>query len=777
MSDISNQLTEPTEDSNTSSNPHFNDIINAQLQRRSVLTGGAGLTAAAMLGGLGLAACGGSDASPITTPQATPTPSPATPMPAPAALQFKAVPHSTSDLVTVPDGYQVEVLYSTGDPFATAIAPWKENIYQRMTQRSGDNHDGMHFFGLKGGKFDLNTSNTGLLCLNHEYIQAKTLHTGPVGSFKGYTAPKNGKAAVYRPAKQVRLEVDAHGASVIEVARKSGSTGMDLKMNSMYNRRITSATEMKMTGPAAGSDLLVTRFSKNGTKTRGMNNNCANGYTPWGTYLTCEENFRGVFSRDASDADTSSKRSAKEKTALTRYGFTKKAVKKDAQGNAVKDAQGNDVKEFVAFEGYGYSWARVDASEAEEFPDEFKRWNITAMGTSAKDDYRNAANTFGWIVEIDPFDPQSTPVKHTAMGRFAHECCWPAPAVAGQPVVFYSGDDARGEYLYKFVSDAVWDPKDVNGGMKAGEKYLSKGTLYVARFKEGTANSAVGVGEWVELTFGKNGINAGNATYAFKDQADVLTHCRLAADTVGATRMDRPEWTAVSPVTGEVYLTLTNNKYRGDANKYPTYPANPRHYDGGNVHGHIIRWKEDGGRHNATSFTWDVYLFGSPEGKAANINLSKLDASNDFSSPDGLWFDPRGVLWIQTDDGAYTDTTNCMMLAALPNRVGDGKQVTAASEQTGGTKTYLGAEASGVTLKRFLTGPAGCEVTGIAMTQDAKTMFVNIQHPGHKMEDKVKWPANEANASAYAKTLSKPRSSTLVITHKAGGRILEESYS
>ena len=450
-------------------------------------------------------------------------------------------------------------------------------------------------------------------------------------------------------------------------------------------------------------------------------------------------------------------------------------------GRAAGDDAQRDAKEVVALKRYGlpenrkspYLWDTAGTDDL------FVRWTSSVTGAAATDDYRNIANTFGWVVEIDPFNPTSTPAKRSALGRFNHEGAWPAPAVAGKPIVMYMGDDARNEYIYKFVSKAVWDPKDVNGGMAAGAKYLDEGTLYVAKF------NADGTGQWLELTYGKNGLDASNAAYPFADQGDVVTHARLAADKLGATKMDRPEWGAVNPLNGEAYMTLTNNSNRVDPGASPTGSqlkpdaANPRYYsdnytnaDGttktnkGNPHGHIIRWRENAGSVAATAFAWDIYLFGAEADAAANVNLSGLTAVNDFSSPDGLYFDPRGLLWIQTDDGAYTDVTNCMMLAAVPGQVGDGGVATAA----GGTATRKGANASADTVRRFLVGPKDCEITGIAVTPDGKTLFFNVQHPGEDgslASPSSRWPASQANPSAT----QRPRSATVVVTRKDGGAI------
>jgi uncharacterized protein len=492
---------------------------------------------------------------------------------------------------------------------------------------------------------------------------------------------------------------------------------------------------------------MVTKFSPSGQRTRGTVNNCANGYTPWGTYLTCEENWAGYFRRIIATDDVN--RTVKEKAAFARYGIA---------GN------GREL------------WATVTPDTADDL---YGRWNAMALGATAAADYRNGPNTFGWVVEIDPFIATSVPKKRTAIGRFAHEGAWPATPVAGKPLVYYAGDDSRGEYIYKYVSAANWDPADANrtDRLAVGDKYLDSGKLYVARF------NADGTGVWLLLAFGQNNITAANPVYAFADQADVSLNTRLAADAAGATKMDRPEWGAVDPVTGAVYMTLTNNNstLRSLA---ATDAANPRHYNDpkisggietaqrGNPNGHIIRWKESSPE--ATSFSWDIYLFGAnADASPSNVNLSGLSADNDFSSPDGLWFSPKSnICWIETDDGAFTDQTNCMLLAALPGAVGDGGAKTITNtDQLGATKdvtTYVGAQ-PGSKLKRFLVGPVDCEITGIAETPDGKALFVNIQHPG---EDTIStnlaapnstWPASVAGA--------RPRSTTIVITKNDGGVI------
>lgn len=694
---------------NPSANTHIQEVIATRLSRRGVLKGGVAVTASTLLGGVSLSACGGSNDGKAAL-----------------ALNFDAVAKNKLDLVTVPAGYQTRILHALGDPLSLTDAAWANDgseTAESYERRVGDGHDGMHYFGLSDtDSYSPNRSDRGLLCVNNEYV---------VRPYGLHASGRTSGAA--RVAAEVDKEVNAHGVTVCEVKRDASGSAMSMVRGSKFNRRITSATPMDFAGPVRGSNLVKTKYSPDGTTTRGTNNNCANGYTPWGTYLTCEENFTNVISRAAGD---NALRSAAEVTALNRYRL--------AQGTKSS-----------------YLWDTPTTGNA----DDYARWTASVTAASAADDYRNAFNTFGWVVEIDPFNPSSRPVKRSALGRFAHEGAWPCNPVAGKPLVFYMGDDSQNEYIYKFVSKANWDTADIGRGLAAGAKYMDEGTLYVARF------NTDGSGTWVELTFGKNGLSAANATYPFADQADVLTHARLAADSVGATKMDRPEWGAVNPTNGEVYMTLTNNSSRTAAN---TDTANPRYYEDlkgattqkGNVHGHIIRWREAGSDAAAVTFAWDIYLFGAEATAAANVNLSKLTDVNDFSSPDGLWFDKNGMLWIQTDDSAYTDVTNCMMLAAIPGKVGDGGAVTAAS----GMPTLKGADASAATVRRFLVGPKDCEITGLAMTPDRKTLFVNVQHPGELgslATPTSAWPASQTDA---ASTL-RPRSATVVVTRSDGGEI------
>ncbi|MDV7675692.1 PhoX family protein [Acinetobacter baumannii] len=715
-------------DNNTSDNIHFRDILEQHISRRSLITkaasGAVALTLASTLTG-----CNDNDDDSGSNNGGT---TPVDPNKKPEKLTFTPVAKNLNDIVTVPEGYEANVIYALGDSINPDIDEWDDNKIPSgpsFLLRSGDCHDGMHFFGLNisTDKFDGNVSAEGLLVMNHEYINQTFLHP------KGPT-----KVDGRRPEDEVIRETNAHGVSIVHTKKDPITQKVVIDKSSVFNRRITASTEMDFAGAAAGSGLLATRFSPTARKTRGTHNNCGNGYTPWGTYLTTEENFIGYFARSTTD---DALRTPEEIIALKRYGLKAGSSSRYGWETAIGQVESQDL---------------------------YDRWNADVKAAQATQDYRNGPNTFGWMVEIDPFDRRHNPVKRTSLGRFAHEdsAC---RAVVGQPLAFYMGDDSTGEYIYKFVSTATWDAKDINGGYTAGDKYMNAGKLYVAKFNND------GSGQWIELTYGKNGLNESNTTYPFKSQADVVTFARLAADSVGATKMDRPEWCTVNPVNGEIYVTLTNNSNRGSS--YPTDAANPRNYTDikgkeeqqkGNVNGHIIRFKETDDKTTAETFKWDIYLFGAEASMASNINLSGLTDNNDLSSPDGMWFDPRGVLWIQTDDGAYTDVTNCMMLAALPGQIGDGVTATTSN----GQQTLVGAKVTDETLRRFLVGPKECEITGIAMTPDHKAIFINVQHPGEKSKKydapTSNWPATQKDPSNKT---ARPRSATVVITRKDGGII------
>ena len=707
---------------NTSNNPTMQDILAARMGRRTFMLGSAG---AAVFGSMGLTGCLGLGGSGGSAPAAA----------SETLLGFKPVAKSLADAFIVPEGYTASVIYAKGDPLFAGVAAFKnDGTDTGYDQRAGDHHDGMQYFGLNAaGKADQSGASRGLLAMNHEYIDQTTLFAA-------------GPTALPRPAAEADIEIACHGVSVVEVAK--GSNGRFATVQaSPFNRRVTADTTIELAGPARGSSLMVTKFSTDGTRTRGTLNNCGTGKTPWGTLLTGEENWSGYFKR-GSDAAA---RSAKEIAALTRYGRAAGASSR-----------------------YGWETAGSD--------DRYVRWDITAnaAGTAATD-YRNEINGQGYMTEINPYDRNSVVKKRTSTGRFAHEGAAFSLLKTGKPLAIYMGDDSQFEYIYKYVSDAVWDPADAKPAdpMATGDKYLDNGKLYVAKF------NADGTGTWLELSMANPRI-AGYASYAFADQADILVNARVAADAAGATKMDRPEWSSTHPTTGDIYFTLTNNSGRvtsgSDASKLVD-AANPRSYTDikngtttqrGNVNGHILRLAEQGDA-NATTFQWDVYLFGSEAGAIASINLSGLTDVNDFSSPDGLQFaDSTGICWIQTDDGNYTDMTNDQMLAALPGRVGDGGKVSVANGSVL-VDTYVGKKPTTDTLKRFLVGPKGCEVTGVAETPDGKVMFVNIQHPGEgtavsDLGDPSKyvsqWPSNSGYGAG-----KRPRSATVMIVKNDGGRI------
>lgn len=731
---------------NTSDNPTFESILEARLSRRNFMRGSVGSGAMALFGGVSLSALAGcngdSEAAAVATEK---------------LLGFNAVAKNINDAITLPSGYSYRVLCALGDPLAAGVSAYgnvgADTDYEN---RFGDHHDGMEYFGLNAaGARDDSSNDRALIGLNHE----ATTNPDPTGP-SYFLHANGGTTTLPRPTAELDKEMAIHGVSVFEIKKTGGQFAY--VQDSAFNFRIHQNTDVELYGPARSHAMMQTAYSNAGTNTRGTLNNCGTGKTPWGTLLTGEENWAGYYTRSGTDDAT---RGDKSVTSLNRYGRT--------QGAASR---------------HGWEGDTTDNLRA----DRYKRWNISVLGATANDDYRNELNTVGYIVEIDPYDKTQKARKRTALGRFAHEAAAFSIPTVGKPLAVYQGDDARSEYIYKWVSTKTWVAADANRAdrLAVGNEYLDAGKLYVARF------NADGSGDWLELTHGVNGVDNANGTYAFADQADVCINSRLAADTVGATKMDRPEWSAVNPANGEIYFTLTNNTSRALADadlanvdttkrKYAADAANPRVYTDvkgttttttGNVNGHIIRIKEGAGDSAAITFTWDVYLFGAESTAGSAINISNLTSDQDFSSPDGLVFSrSTGICWIQTDDGYYTDVTNCMMLAALPGQVGDGGNVTVAGTNV---VTKRGALPTADNLKRFLVGSVACEITGICETPDGKTVFVNIQHPGETTKigdigDPSKytshWPGNAGYGAGGA--TARPRSATIVITKDDGGRI------
>jgi uncharacterized protein len=580
---------------------------------------------------------------------------------------FEGIPVSSADTVAVPEGYTAEVLIAWGDPVSKGPA-FEQDASNSATDQAkqwGMHNDGLVFFPIDGSKH-------GLLVQNNEYSDDVLLF--PDGT------------ALWDDEK-TRKSLAAHGVSIIEIAkfrgqrpghdecgawRRWGKKGGEWRVvrPSRYARRITGMTPIRIGGPAAGDPRLQTSADPTGTRVLGTLNNCAMGHTPWGTYLACEENFNGYF------------RKVGDRTPLeTRYGITAT--------------------------GAGYLWHTTD-----------QRFDANVEP--------NEAHRFGWVVEIDPFDPKSTPVKRTALGRLKHEGAWVQEARDGR-VVVYMGDDEVFEYIYRYVSNLPW-----RKARRRGINPLDDGILYVGKFK------ADGSGEWLPLLPGANGLESWS-------QSDILINTRGAADAVGATKMDRPEWIDTFPAALTAIGTLTNNTRRGTAGNPAVDAANPRT---SNAYGHIIKWSY---RNDFTepTFVWDIFaLAGDPDVPAHGSTI----VGDKYGSPDGLYVAPSGRLWIQTDvsgstinSGAYAGFGNNQMLCANP--------------RTGETR-------------RFLVGPSACEVTGVFVTPDERTMFVGIQHPGEApsgandpLDPKrySSWPDGDEGG--------RPRSALVVITKDDGGEI------
>lgn len=731
---------------NFSNNEHFQDVLERSAQvgisRRNLIRGGMGLAALSTVPFL--SACGGGDDAP-----------------AEKALGFGAVGKSLADNVVLPAGYTYSVVHATGDRLVSSIPAYSNKGLEtdEWTMRVGDHHDGMElmFIGADG-KFTTTDTGRAVLAVNHESSADSHFWHAKGQTSNGVSGKKFTQFGDWdlgtRPELEVLKEINHHGVSLVEVTK--GATGWTYKVDSLYNRRVTGQTPVRIAGPAAHladiKALMVTAYDTTGATSRGTLNNCGTGATPWGTMLTGEENWAVYFNMPKGSNPVD----AKIQASRARYGVAR---------TPIADA---------ATAASGQGWYTPSATD-----NRFSRWDVSARGASAAADFRNEPNTFGYNVEIDPLT-NSTPVKRIAMGRFAHEAAAFSVPAAGKPLAVYQGCDSQNEYIYKFVTAANWDPRDVGGGLAAGDKYLNEGKLYVAKF------NADGTGQWLELTMADPRIS-GYTAYAFANQADVYVNARHAADAVGATKMDRPEWGTVNPANGEIYFALTNNSSRTPAK---VDAANPRSYndtDGnkrsGNPNGHIIRFKEKDSLASATVFTWDIFLFGAEEDAPASVNLSALTVNNALSSPDGLKFgEVTGILWIQTDDGAYTDETNCMLLAAIPGTVGDGRKVTVDSSLTasGATttarqETFIGAALGDAKLRRFLVGPKGCEVTGLVESPDGKTLFVNIQHPGEttpaigtaaEFTFQSQWPGSQGYGVP-----GRPRSATIAISRTDGGKI------
>lgn len=653
---------------NKSSNRSFDDVAKAFLSRRALLGGASGIAVASLAPTWVYA-----DQTPAGVGKVKST-----------LLGFEPVAAGIGDTVSVPKGYQTQVLAAWGEAISGASSPFSQNATgQDQENQVGMHHDGMHFFPIDG------SSSQGVLVINHEYVEPRLMHAAYQGRpiKTDDVVIENG----VRNPDHVLKEINAHGLSVLRVERESNGN-WSLRQDARA-RRITGRTPMEIAGPVRGSDLVKTKYSPEGVRVRGTLNNCANGVTPWNTYLAAEENWASYFCNRRAEAG---------KPALpreqSRYG--------------------------VRTDRTRYAWEL--AANREE---EFTRFDVTPTGDDATKDYRNEANAFGWMVEIDPFNAAAMPMKRTALGRFAHEGVVFAPAIEGKPIVCYSGDDAQFEYIYKFVSARPYHASSANGSL------LDEGVLYVAKFHED------GSGDWLPLVFGAGPLTAANG---FRDQADVLVNTRLAADLVGATKMDRPEWGAIDPRTGDVYFTLTNNIRRSDKDRDA---ANPR---SGNAFGHIIRWTELNRDHASPRFNWNLFLLAGDAADSRDASGNALSATGTLACPDGLWFDREGRLWIQTDIGEAE-----MYRGRL---------------QAFGSNQMLAADPATGELRRFLVGPVGQEITGVTMTPDGRTMFVNVQHPGANTSAED-FAAGKMTSHWPGGGESVPRSATVVITRIDDGVI------
>ncbi len=504
----------------------------------------------------------------------------------------------------------------------------------------------------------------GLLLVNHEYTNAELM-------FPGFATVRDGKVELGDYTKElVDIEMAAHGGTILELRRNADGKWQPAPDGTM-NRRITVSTEMQLSGPVAGHDRVKTNADPSGTKVLGTLNNCAGGVTPWGTYLMAEENFHGYFSGEL-PAD---------------------------------HAEAENYKRVGVPAGW-YQWAK--------FHDRFD---------VAKEP--NEANRFGWIVEVDPRDPNSMPKKRTALGRFKHEGCETIVNGDGR-VVSYSGDDERFDYVYKFVSNATFNP----GDRAANMDILDDGTLYVARFNED------GSLDWMPLVHGEGPLTAENG---FADQAAVLIEARRAGDALGATKMDRPEDVQPNTSTGKVYVMLTNNTKREEADA-----ANPR---AKNAFGHIIEITETDGDFAATKSSWEILLkCGDPKVAEVGATFSPATSENGwFGMPDNAAIDAEGRLWVSTDGNNQADTGRTDGLWAIDTE----------------------GEARG-TSKLFFRVPVGAEMCGPLFTPDGETLFLAVQHPGDAGQATFEAPATRWPDFDDAMPV---RPAVVMVTKQGGGKI------
>ncbi|MEL7449927.1 MAG: PhoX family phosphatase [Pseudomonadota bacterium] len=611
--------------SNRSGNRSFQDVLAANVSRRDLMRGGIAAAAVGFLAPKASIAMEAADSLAGAVKRAV---GGSLVNFAPVTIAQYAAQSDGGKVPVISDDYQYQVLIPWGTPIQPGGPTYNGDPATRPTSAEqevqvGIGHDGMWFFA------DEDSSNTGgMLAVNHEF--------GTNPHLLGKPAPES--------LEDVRLSQAGHGVSVVRIEK--GADGLWDVAASNNSRRITVNTPVEFSGPVAGSELLENAA---GNEPLGTVNNCGSGPTPWGTYLTCEENFNGYFGwTDANYEPNESQ---------ARYGFDS--------------------------DGFGYGWYNFD-----------ERFDLS------NPDYANESNRFGWIVEIDPRDGTKKPVKRTALGRFKHEAIAIRVGRSGR-IACYMGDDQRFDYCYKFVSALPYEE-----ALALGRSPLDEGILFVARFDDD------GTGRWIELSRRDLRLRR-----AFATDAELLVNTRLAADIVGATPMDRPEWTSIGK-SGEVFWTLTNNSQREVADA-----ANP---EAPNNDGHIIRTVERGVR--GRRFSWDIYLLAS----------STRETEGVFTDPDAAYADPFGRLFIGTDGGQP-----------------DGLQ-----DQL----TVLDVTADSPSPQRLFVGVNSDEITGWATTPDYKTAWTNMQHPGDGDPAATNFPAATDGFTV-------PRDCTIVITKKDGGII------
>ncbi|ADD40261.1 PhoX family protein [Stackebrandtia nassauensis] len=630
--------------------------------RRNVLRAGSVGAIAIGAGTAGLLATGNAAADPVSEPAGPAAPDPRHHS---GKLTFEPVPPNTDDKVTVPSGYEHSVIIEWGTPIIEGAPEFDIDNQTAKAQRGQFGYNNDYLGVLPLGRGD----HKALMVVNHEY-------TDEILMFREY--PGGSEA----DPEQIKIAMAAHGLSVVEI-RRDRETGqwrtiMDAKGRfSEYNRRIHLDTKFKFTGPATGDDLVKTKADPRGTTPIGTQNNCSGGLTPWGTVLSGEENFNQYFVGGDAAPDEA-------KPALKRYGFNLD-VHHDEENRRFDRVQ-----------------ERFDLSK-----------------------HPNEANRFGWIIEIDPHNPNSKPRKHTMLGRFKHEGANPIIAKNGK-VVVYMGDDERFDYLYKFVSDEKYRKHDREHNLRL----LERGTLYVAKLsftsedeidgsgKLPSDGAFDGAGKWIKLAHNDESFVDGFTA------AEVLVNTRLAADKVGATKMDRPEDVEPNRLTGKIYAALTNNSDRGKDGKPGADEANPRNK---NKHGQIIEITENRGDNTSKEFNWTLPIVcGDPNDESTFFSGFDKSKVSPISCPDNVAFDSSGKnLWISTDGNALGSHDG---LFAVP--------------LTGEHKGWL---------RQFLSVPVGAETCGPFISEDNKTVFVSVQHPGEVDGATVDKPASVWPNGDYAK--------------------------